>query len=250
MVGGDAMTYDEALQQLIDELLLSDVRDYAVVVARDVRGRLRVCVDGAVDEGLETRLTQQLGPWFAPPVLSTQGNGDNQYAAKGVLEDAKAAVWPPQWPPRASVGTGAGAVPATWKGLRPTVAKGSWLNPSGQGTRLQHSSQAVVVGFHSFKGGVGRTTTLAMMAVLAAADGHKVVVVDLDVEAPGLHHVFSMERSRTGALDMLVEAQATGTIADVVAEARENAMLHVVHAGATSATYLERLGHLDYAAPC
>ena len=42
------------------------------------------------------------------------------------------------------------------------------------------------VTFYSYKGGTGRTLLLANVAVLAARLGHKVVAVDLDLEAPGL----------------------------------------------------------------
>lgn len=43
------------------------------------------------------------------------------------------------------------------------------------------------VTFYSFKGGVGRTTLLANVASELAAGGARVLVWDLDVEAPGLH---------------------------------------------------------------
>lgn len=43
------------------------------------------------------------------------------------------------------------------------------------------------VAFYSFKGGVGRTLALANVAHALAARGKRVVVVDLDLEAPSLH---------------------------------------------------------------
>lgn len=42
--------------------------------------------------------------------------------------------------------------------------------------------------FYSYKGGVGRTLALANIARLLAAEGKKVVVMDFDLEAPGLDH--------------------------------------------------------------
>ena len=49
-------------------------------------------------------------------------------------------------------------------------------------------SDTYVTTFYSFKGGVGRTTLLANVAhVLAAAD-ERVLIWDLDLEAPGVHH--------------------------------------------------------------
>src|SRR5215831_10373685 len=44
-----------------------------------------------------------------------------------------------------------------------------------------------VVTFYSYKGGVGRTTLLVNTAFERASRGHRVVIWDLDLEAPGLH---------------------------------------------------------------
>ena len=43
-----------------------------------------------------------------------------------------------------------------------------------------------VTTFYSFKGGVGRTMALVNSAVTLALRGRRVLVVDFDVEAPGL----------------------------------------------------------------
>jgi cellulose biosynthesis protein BcsQ len=53
---------------------------------------------------------------------------------------------------------------------------------------------SAVVTFYSFKGGVGRTMALANIAVLLAQRGKRVLAVDWDLEAPGLHQYFA-ERS-------------------------------------------------------
>jgi MinD-like ATPase involved in chromosome partitioning or flagellar assembly len=47
-----------------------------------------------------------------------------------------------------------------------------------------------VVTFYSYKGGVGRSSTLANVAVLLARWGYRVLTIDWDLEAPGLHHYF------------------------------------------------------------
>ena len=44
--------------------------------------------------------------------------------------------------------------------------------------------------FHSYKGGVGRTITLANMAMVLSRLGKRVIVLDLDVDAPGMHNKF------------------------------------------------------------
>ena len=43
-----------------------------------------------------------------------------------------------------------------------------------------------IVTFYSYKGGVGRSMALANIAVLLAQRGMKVLMVDWDLEAPGL----------------------------------------------------------------
>ncbi|MFO1434174.1 MAG: NB-ARC domain-containing protein [Candidatus Competibacteraceae bacterium] len=47
-----------------------------------------------------------------------------------------------------------------------------------------------IVTFYSFKGGVGRSMALANVAWILAANNHRVLAIDWDLEAPGLHHYF------------------------------------------------------------
>jgi hypothetical protein len=44
-----------------------------------------------------------------------------------------------------------------------------------------------IITFYSYKGGTGRSMALANVAWLLAANGHSVVAIDWDLEAPGLH---------------------------------------------------------------
>ncbi len=46
--------------------------------------------------------------------------------------------------------------------------------------------------FYSFKGGVGRSMALANIAELLCARGRKVLIIDFDLEAPGLEHFFDV----------------------------------------------------------
>ncbi|WP_198170432.1 FxSxx-COOH system tetratricopeptide repeat protein [Actinoplanes awajinensis] len=63
--------------------------------------------------------------------------------------------------------------------------------------------------FYSFKGGTGRTMAVANVAWILAANGHRVLAVDWDLESPGLHHYFrpfladkKLRHSR-GVIDMI-----------------------------------------------
>ncbi|MDX3189156.1 hypothetical protein PV458_12185 [Streptomyces sp. MN03-5084-2B] len=62
-----------------------------------------------------------------------------------------------------------------------------------------------VTTFYSYKGGVGRSFTMANVAVLLARWGHRVLTVDWDLEAPGLHHYFRPllpREPRGGVIDL------------------------------------------------
>lgn len=73
------------------------------------------------------------------------------------------------------------------------------------------SSTPQIITFYSYKGGVGRTMAVANVAFLAAANGKKVLIMDWDMEAPGLSYYFrglldaaqaKLLRNTTGLLDI------------------------------------------------
>jgi len=69
--------------------------------------------------------------------------------------------------------------------------------------------------FASLKGGVGRSTALTVLAADLARRGRNVLVVDLDLEAPGLGHLL-LEDGRLpdyGVVDFLVE-DGIGSVSD------------------------------------
>jgi len=68
-----------------------------------------------------------------------------------------------------------------------------------------------IVTFYSYKGGVGRTATLANAAWVLASSGFRVCMIDWDLEAPGLHryfYPFLLDRELTstdGLIDFLID---------------------------------------------
>ena len=64
-----------------------------------------------------------------------------------------------------------------------------------------------VLAFHSIKGGVGRSTAVAVLAAHQAERGRNVLVVDLDLEAPGIGALLLAQEDlpQLGILDWLVE---------------------------------------------
>lgn len=70
--------------------------------------------------------------------------------------------------------------------------------------------------FYSYKGGVGRTLALANVASQLAQLGRKVVAVDLDLEAPGLHYKLRpTEPVGGGIVDLIAEFQSTNRLGDI-----------------------------------
>jgi MinD-like ATPase involved in chromosome partitioning or flagellar assembly len=82
-----------------------------------------------------------------------------------------------------------------------------------------------VVTFYSYKGGVGRTMALVNVAHVLARDGWRVLMVDFDLEAPGMTHFLAdsvrsrPETVRYDALDLLLHAKRS--LADADADGRK-----------------------------
>ncbi len=50
-----------------------------------------------------------------------------------------------------------------------------------------------IVSIHSFRGGTGKSNTTANVSVTVARQGHRVGIVDTDINSPGIHVLFGME---------------------------------------------------------
>jgi cellulose biosynthesis protein BcsQ len=66
-----------------------------------------------------------------------------------------------------------------------------------------------IIAFYSFKGGVGRTTALAAFAIDRARAGERVVVIDADLDAPGIGTLLASDAEGTvshwGVVDYMLE---------------------------------------------
>ena len=113
-----------------------------------------------------------------------------------------------------------------------------------------------VVTFYSFKGGMGKTTALAAAAINLIRQGKNVMMVDMDIEAPGLASLFFDEnRIDRGVLDYLLEAEIMNAvdIHDYVLDVADPAlieehygMLYLMPAGKVDEHYLQKLARIDY----
>ncbi|MBF0460357.1 MAG: AAA family ATPase [Magnetococcales bacterium] len=112
--------------------------------------------------------------------------------------------------------------------------------------------------FYSYKGGVGRTLALANMARFLAYFGQKVVVMDFDLEAPGLHYKFGLhehsEPPLRGVVDLLHGFVTQGKVPDSlegcvfdVGRKQEHGSIHLIPAGdVPSVGYWKKLAAIDW----
>ncbi|KOG34097.1 nSTAND1 domain-containing NTPase [Streptomyces resistomycificus] len=85
----------------------------------------------------------------------------------------------------------------------------------------------MIVTFYSYKGGVGRSMALANIADQLARSGMRVLMVDFDLEAPGLEHFFPIShervRGREGLLDLLLAFKYAMSVASAETSEGEDA---------------------------
>lgn len=106
-----------------------------------------------------------------------------------------------------------------------------------------------VVTFYSLRGGVGRTTALAAAARILAARGRRVLCIDMDFEAPGLHHLLRLGEpsSDQGVLPLLL-ALERGDPVDIrehVQRVNDAEELYCLPSGRLGVDYAERLRLLE-----
>src|SRR3954447_1205614 len=106
--------------------------------------------------------------------------------------------------------------------------------------------------FYSYKGGVGRSFTLANVAILLARWGHRVLTIDWDPEAPGLHQYFApllTTPPATGVVD-LVEDFTAGVVREtkhyVTHLNAEDGVVDLIAAGHKDDEYARRVQNTDW----
>jgi tetratricopeptide (TPR) repeat protein len=110
-----------------------------------------------------------------------------------------------------------------------------------------------LVTFYSYKGGVGRTSAMVNAASRLSQAGKKVVILDFDLEAPGIDAfpAFSANEPRKGIVEYITHFMKTGTVAPIdefVYSARlgDGAEVLFVPAGRKDKQYQADLSRLDW----
>ncbi|WP_085620705.1 tyrosine-protein kinase family protein [Thalassospira alkalitolerans] len=112
-----------------------------------------------------------------------------------------------------------------------------------------------VVTFYSFKGGVGRTQALVECGSHLSLAGKKVLVVDFDLEAPSLHHIFGSPACN-GIVEFISQFVSTREVPIIqefiqLCEIKNNisgekSFISVMSAGCLSEDYGRRLEYINW----
>lgn len=231
----------------------------SICLVRDLRGRVRLVVEPerpateaeSLCREIEDAVDAALGAFFERPVLATNEPRERGRLAQLILGQGE--------PLDRSSLLPNGSLPVqaspAWKIVERRFSKLAWLQrATPEPPWPLRAGTPPIVAFYSFKGGVGRTTALVSCAWQLARKGKRTVVLDFDLEAPGLGTLLDVETSR-GVLDVVVDCLATGrpSLSGATGAARalgadDGARVDVLPAGRLSVSYVEKLARLDFAA--
>lgn len=194
-----SVRYDDSLPRMVDIIKSENIDPSSdkVIIIRDSIGRLGiVSKDNISSSALSEKLKAGLSSYAMPePVLpSILFDSINESGSRKLLQFM-------------------GDDHLFVRIMDRRVVGNDWLSDFAP-----RASGAARLVFGSLKGGVGRTTAIAVLAADLAQKGYKVLCIDLDLEAPGLGTMLLREhpddrRPRYGVIDYLVE-NGLGSIED------------------------------------
>lgn len=229
------ITFDEILPLSLS--ILEENRDFIreldwLVINRDLNGRVRlVAPDNIIDDHGKIESLQTLSEDFSKSLLNHYHN------AKILFEDDINNV-------------SSGAHMIELEGFKNVFMADRYANESSWSNIAPINSGVPRVVFFSIKGGVGRSTSLAATAWHLAQKGRKVLILDLDLESPGLSSaLLPKERQpKYGITDWLIEDlvdNGDAIIDSMVATSplSHDGEIYVVPAhGASAGEYVSKLG--------
>lgn len=192
-------------QSIVDTLI---PKLQSVTIIRDVNGKIRIYLEpsetSTIEESettdLNNFLSTKLGKYYGNDIWLPTGEKDAYKALIKTIKDERIfAYWDNE------------SVLPRWYILERHIAKQAWIGnqvgtPPWPENLVEQKHKPAIVSFFSFKGGAGRTSTLVATALTLAHNGHRVAIVDLDLEAPGLATIFSPNNSNNlGVIDYLLE---------------------------------------------
>lgn len=176
--------FDEIKNLAIDCVRRNAIMSSTYYIIRDVVGKISVYITGTADtENLKKELSEAISENWVNRVVALSEKDmlfhEVKKNAQKVADDIN--IFYSERP----------LVKRTWSDLQ-------FAKKEGNGK---------IITFYSYKGGVGRTTTLALTALQLVREGKKVVAVDFDLEAPGLSTLLKPESEypQYGVIDYLIE---------------------------------------------
>ncbi len=143
------------------------------------------------------------------------------------------------------------------------LSKTGWFDaPAEPPWPLRETDAPAIALFYSFKGGAGRSTTLAATALKLAATGERVAVLDADLDAPGVGALlagYDGAVAACGITDYLLEQRILGDPRGIETEDYHHRYaaggsngaedVLVYPAGRFDHRYIEKLARIDYGVP-
>lgn len=243
-------------QSIIDSLL---PKLESVTIIRDIKGKIRLFIEQLNDRSIEEAeiadiksfLSSKLGNYYGNDIWLPAGEKDGY---KALIDTIKAERVLAPWDDE--------SVLPRWYILERHIAKQAWTDnrlgqPPWSEDLVAQKHKPAIVSFFSFKGGVGRTSSLVATALTLARNGHRVAVVDLDLEAPGLATIFSPDNSNNlGVIDYLLEKKIQEqdwklrthliSINEPTLLGDDGESIYLLPAGTIDHNYLEKLARLDF----
>ncbi|MGM3306584.1 tyrosine-protein kinase family protein [Anabaena sp. WFMT] len=231
----------------------------SVTIIRDVYGKIRLFLEPKANfhpektdiKKLEQYLEQKLGSYYGKDIWLPEGEKDGY---KALIAEIKYCRINAEWQDN-------NIVPSLYI-LERHIAKQAWTNknsgePPWKIELVDQGHKPAIITFFSFKGGVGRTTALVATALTLARNGHRVAIVDLDLEAPGLSTIFFKDNSVDfGVIDYLLEKKIqknNWSLNTHIAQINKQLLLgdfgesiRLIPAGIVDDNYLEKLARLDF----
>jgi len=232
----------------------------SITIIRDIAGKVRLFLEPLSETSLQesdiahlaTLLSQKLASYYGKDIWFPTGEQDGYKALIEIIQHERVLA---SWDDIAML--------PRWYILERHIAKQAWTSRNKLGELpwkqelVDSGHKPAIVSFFSFKGGVGRTSTLVSTALTLARYGHRVAVVDLDLEAPGLATIFSPSSSNnSGVIDYLLEKKVQGNnwrLQSNLLPINEQALLgdagetlRLFPAGTVDQDYLEKLARLDF----
>ncbi len=212
--------FNEALRRAAEATVAADLpQDKRVLLIRDVYGRLRFAVNShrrgypESARGLLEAASKTLGAFATPGGVLFR---DDFTDANAIFDHDD---WHETLVPGTEMDDGSVSSEITILLLDRQIVGQDWLRTD----QVVTEGQPPRLVFYGLKGGVGRSTALAMLAYRLARNGKRVLLLDFDLESPGLSGLLlPPERvAANGLVDWFVEdavGQGEAILGDIIAD--------------------------------